>query len=168
MDERNIIALISGIAFLFIAFTPVVPVMLNHYGMNNIFLVKAVIGMLTLVCGWGMMWGFFKKQGEEKTKKDGKIRVKPVFLFIGVLIISLSWFTGLPSWLSNISGLETTFDFGTDTGLEGGIGTRIFTSLLTAVGVLFIKFSLRRMNSALEGERNDGMMYAKLAGDREW
>lgn len=169
MEERNWIFIISAISFCIIAFTPTVPVMLNHYDMNNIYVIKATIGVLTLLCGWGMLWGFIKDRKEEKPKKEGKLRIRPLFIIIGIIIIALSWFTALPLWLSNATGLETTFDFGADTGLEGGIGTRLFTSGLTAIGVLFIKFSTFRADPKDDRPEVDEATYQKmLDGDRRW
>jgi putative Mn2+ efflux pump MntP len=169
MDERNIIAVISLVSFAIVAFTPIVPVMLHHYGMDNIYVIKATIGFLTLLCGMGFVWGFFKKRGEEKKKKEGKLRFRPALIIAGVIVISLAWFTGLPLWLANVSGLETTFDFGTDTGLEGGIGTRLFTSGMTAVGVLLLKFSTFRAQPGHDRPAVDEVTYEKmLEGDRKW
>jgi len=118
--------------------------MLHNYGIDSIFVIKAIIGILSLICGWGVIYGFFKKEQQFKPPKEGRIRIRVVMLLIGIGIVGLAWFSHLPLMLADWTGLSNTFDFGGETGLQGGIGTRIFTSILTALGIIICRFSIKR------------------------
>ena len=144
MNEKNLIGILGCIGFLIISFTPVIPLMLHHYGIESMIAVKAFVGIFSLVCGYAIIYGFFKKERPDGSKKEGKIRIRMIMMMIGIIIILLAWFSNIPVWLSNISGLGETFDFGGETGISGGIGVRIFTSILTAVGILICRFSIKR------------------------
>lgn len=142
MNPKIVVGLTGIIMFAIVSFTPVVPVTLHYYNIDNIFIIKAAIGMLCLLAGYIAIWGFFKSD-KAKQKKSGKLHSRPLMLIVGVIIIALSWFTAVPMHLADLTGLSQTFEFGDDT-LTGGIGTRIFTSALTAFGVLMIRFGFYR------------------------
>ena len=150
MDERVIIALISAVGFVIIALTPIVPLMLHTYDVDNIYITKAIIGILSLICGYGVVFGLFKKKDQIKQPKEGKLRIKPILLLVGIGIICLSWFTDIPMWCADWSGLSNTFTYNGDL-LNGGIGTRIWVSIFTALGVLLIKLSIKRDDERLLG-----------------
>jgi len=90
VNERILVAMISAASFLIIAFTPIVPLFLYYYDINNVYIIKAVIGLLSLLCGYGIIWGLFKKEGEIKQKKEGKIRIKPILAIAGIIIICIA------------------------------------------------------------------------------
>ena len=52
MDERIIIAMVSAVGFLIIAFTPIAPLMLHTYDINDVYIVKAFVGVFSLICGF--------------------------------------------------------------------------------------------------------------------
>lgn len=144
MNEKNVIGILGVIGFLIISFTPVIPLMLHNYGIDNVVAIKALVGIFSLICGYAVLYGFFKKEREDTSKREGKLKIRFVLLIVGVLIIILAWFSNIPVWLSNLTGLGETFDFGGETSINGGIGVRIFTSMLTAIGILLCKFSFKR------------------------
>jgi hypothetical protein len=144
MNEKNVIGIIGLIGFAIITFTPVIPLMLNNYGIDNIIYIKAVIGMLSLACGYAIAYGFLFKSDKPPSSKEGKLKVNLILMIIGLILITLAWISNLPQMLADFSGLGETFDFGDDLGMPGGLGVRIFTSLLTVIGVLLIKLSMKR------------------------
>ena len=143
MKDRGFIGVISTVGFLLVAFTPIIPLMLHHYSIDNTYIVKASIGVVTLICGYGIYFGFFKKENLLGKSKEGKIRIRIVLLSFGVICICIAWFTGLPNWLADITGLSNTFVYGGEL-INGGLGTRIFVSFLTAIGIILIKMSIIR------------------------
>ena len=173
-DNGLIIAIIAAAGFCVVAFTPAVPLLLNTYEVNNTYIVKAVIGILSLVCGYGVVWSLFKKEDNTKPKREGAFHLRPVFLFIGVIVIIVAWFTDVSLWLSDWSGLSQTFDYGGET-LNGGIGTRIWVSFFTGLGVLFIRFSMYRDKERVIQQPTDETKYHQLmkkgddsSGDISW
>lgn len=143
MAERNIVAVVSVVGFVIVAFTPIVPLLLDSYGINNIYAVKAAIGLISLLCSYGLFWSLFRQSGEKKTKKDGKLHMRPIFLIAGIAVICIAWFTDVPLWISGWTGLNNIYTFQNEV-MEGGLGTRLMVSLLTAAGVLLIRFSTFR------------------------
>ena len=84
MNERFLIAVIGVFGFIIIAFTSIVPVMLHQYGIDNAFVVRAAVGVSSLICGYAVLWGFFKKENQIKQKKEGKRHLRPIMLIAGV------------------------------------------------------------------------------------
>jgi len=143
MNDRNVIGAVSAVGFLLVAFTPVIPLLLHNYDVTNEYLIKASVGMASLVCGYGVLWGFFKSDNKIPKSKEGKVRIRLIFVFLGIICICLAWFTNLPNYLSDETGLDQTFESEGVT-VYGGIGTRIFVSLITGIGVILIKFAVYR------------------------
>lgn len=144
MSDRNIVGVISVAGFLIVAATPVIPLLLHNYDLDdNDYFVKAIVGVITLICGYGILWGFFKKENRMPKSKEGKLRIRMVLVILGVVFICLAWFTNLPNWIAENSGFETSFESDGEI-IYGGLGTRIFVSALTAAGVVCLKFSTRR------------------------
>ena len=79
--------------------------------------------------------------------------MRPRFLIAGIAVICIAWFTDVPLWLSNWSGLNEVFVFSNDI-MEGGFGMRIFLSLFTAIGVLLIKYSTFRDKERIDSRAN--------------
>jgi len=164
MNDRNIIGIVGIVGFAVIALTPIVPIMFQNYAVDNIYIIKAAIGFFSLMCGYAVIYGFFKKESPFPTKKEGKLRLMPIFMIAGVAIIALAWFSNLPQICSDYTGLAKTFSYGGETGLQGGIGVRVFTSILTAVGVLLCRFSFRREKRVIAETKNTEETFHKLMG----
>ncbi len=162
MNERFLISAIGALGFVLVSLTSVVPVTLHHYGVENIFIVKASIGFLSLICGYAIVWGLFYKEGRVKPQREGKLRIRPLLLIIGILLICTAWFSTIPLLLSDASGLSSTFEYGEEL-LQGGLGTRIFVSLFTATGVLLVRFSFYRKKS-IEAPLKENEMSQMLEG----
>lgn len=162
-NERLIIASICAAGFLIVAFTPIVPIMLKTYDITNIYIIKATIGLLTLTCGWGVIWSLFRKENEVKTRKEGKLRFRPVLMVAGILLIGVAWFTDVPLWLSDWTGLSTTFSYNGET-LNGGVGLRIWTSVLTGIGIVCLRFSTYR-EKQFTPKTDEGRYLQMLQGD---
>ena len=143
MNDRSIVGIIGLVGFLIIALTTTIPVILHIYGIDDVFAIKASVGLLTMLCGYGILWGFFKKESPFKQKKEGKIQLRLIPFFIGLIIIAIAWFSDIPLFLADWTGLSQTFTYDGET-LNGGLGTRLWTSFFTCIGVLLIKFSFYR------------------------
>lgn len=143
MKDSFIISIIGVIGFLLVAFTSIVPVTLNSYEITNVFIVKATVGFLSLICGYMVVWGLFHSEHKVKQPREGKLRLRPLFLVVGIFLICVAWFTNIPLFIAEFTGLSNTFDYGGEL-LQGGIGTRIFVSIFTGFGVLFIRFAWYR------------------------
>ena len=143
MSDRTIVGFISVAGFVLVAVTPVIPLLLHNYDLDNTYLTKAIVGIVTLICGYGILWGFLKKENKMPKSKEGRLQLHMILLIIGVVAIGLAWFTNLPNWLAVNSGLSETFESNGEI-IYGGLGTRIFVSAITAIGVICLKFSIRR------------------------
>lgn len=160
-DNGLIIAIIAAAGFCVVAFTPAVPLLLNTYDINNMYIIKATIGILSLVCGYGVVWSLFKKEDNDKPKREGAFHLRPIFLFAGVIIIIIAWFTDVSLWMADWSGLSNTFTYNNET-LQGGIGTRIFVSAFTGLGVLLIRFSTYRDKERIHAASADESKYSGM------
>jgi cytochrome bd-type quinol oxidase subunit 1 len=149
--------------FLIVAFTPIVPLLLHTYDIDNEYVIKAIIGVISLICGYGMIWGLYKKENQVKEKKEGKMHVRIITLLIGITIIALAWFTDLPLMVAEYTGLSDTFTHDGET-LKGGLGLRLFTTVFTATGVFMVKYSFYRRKE--EPQRIDEYRYMEMLNDR--
>jgi O-antigen/teichoic acid export membrane protein len=139
MQGRFFTLITAMVVFLVIAFTPIVPVMLHYYGNDNVWLAKTLIGLITLGAGMTFAKALFNK---EEQKKEGKLRIKLVPIIAGAVVIALSWYTGLPEMLADWTGTsqaieENAAEFVT-------VGIRLWTSVLTIIGVFLIRFGFTR------------------------
>jgi len=167
MEERLIIAIASGLAFIIVALTPVVPISLYYYDINNIYITKAMVGLLTLFFGYGVIWALRGKKENTKIKdKDGKMHLRLPLLAIGLVAIGIAWFTTVPDIMASSAGLSNVFTYKGDE-LTGGIGVRIFTSMLTGIGILCIRFSTFRDKSDYQRPVVDEATYQKLLDKEE-
>lgn len=158
MQERNIIAIICIVFLLVVAFTPFVPVMLETFGYNNIYVERACVGGLSLLCSWGFIWAVFRKDDIIKPKKEGKLHLKPGFLVAGAALVAIAWFTDLPLWIAQWTGTDTIVEFSNEV-MTGGLMHRVFTSMLTASGVLLIRYK--------SFYREDNIVAEKSPAERE-
>ncbi len=165
MNERFLIAVIGVFGFIIIAFTSIVPVMLHQYGIDNAFVVRAAVGVSSLICGYAVLWGFFKKENQIKQKKEGKRHLRPIMLIAGVIFVALAWFTDVPLWIADYTGLSQTFTYSGEI-LQGGLGLRLSTSALTAVGVLFVRFSTYREKEIMTLQRPSEETYTAALENR--
>lgn len=166
MSERLIVSAVGIVGFIFVAFTSVVPVMLHQYGIDNIYIVKAAIGFATLFFGYLVLWGLLKRENRIKIKKDGKRHLRPIVLIAGIVFVALAWFTDVPVWLADYTGLAQTFDYGGEI-LQGGIGLRVMVSALTGLGVLLVKFSVYREKDGSLGRDDEAKYYEMLDGTKD-
>jgi hypothetical protein len=137
--------------------------MLGHYGINDAFIIKTVIGLLTLCCGYFFVSALLNR---EKKPKEGVRSLRMVPLLIGAGLILITWYTDLPAYVSSLTG--------TDRFLAGNlkelvpIGTRIWVTVLTLSGVLLIKLGFyrediskkeKKRNKKGKGEEDDSKLY---------
>ena len=139
MQGRFFTLLTAMVVFLVVAFTPVVPVMLHYYNIENMWIAKTLIGLITLGAGLTFSKALFNK---EEQKKEGKLRIKLLPVIIGCVLIALSWYTGLAELLADWTGTnqvieENAAEFVT-------VGIRLWTSVLTILGVFIIRFGFSR------------------------
>ena len=157
MNGRIFAIITSMIVFLLVAFTPIVSLMLTHYGVTDAFAIKTVIGLLTLACGYFFVSALLNR---EREPKEGERGYRLVPLFVGLAIIMITWYTDLPLWLADWSGVNHY--------LAGGakelvpIGTRIWVSILTLIGILLIKLGFYRTK-----EEDAGRGKKKKIGKRQ-
>lgn len=135
MQGRFFTLITAMVVFLIVAFTPIVSIMLEHYGITDIFIHKTVIGLIVLAAGWSFIRALLNK---EPVKKDGKLKLKPLFIIAGVALVAICWYTDLPQILAEYTG--TTSFFEEQTSLP--VGVRLWTSLITLIGVLLIKLGI--------------------------
>ena len=150
MQGRFFTLLTAMVVFLVVAFTPVVPVMLHYYGIDNVWAAKTLIGLITLGAGLSFAKAVFNKEDQ---KKEGKLRIKLVPVIIGGILIAVSWYTGLPELLAEWTGTsevieENAAEFVT-------VGIRLWTSLLTMLGVFIIRFGISRQKEVYVKEPKD-------------
>ncbi len=170
MRERLLIAGVCLLFFLIFAITPVIPILLESYDITNTFAVRAAVGIATLLCSVGFAWSLFSDPEKKNEKnKDGKLHLRLPLVIIGLALILIAWFTNIPLWLSEMSGLDNMFEFGNEI-MEGGLGTRLMTSVFTSIGVICFRFSTFRekddnfrpsvdehkYNQMVENNRNPG------------
>jgi len=82
-------------------------------------------------------------------------------LLIGIGVICVAWFTVIPDMMASAAGLSNVLTYKGDE-LTGGIGVRIFTSMLTGIGVLCIRFSTVRRKPEEERPMVEESTYNKL------
>jgi predicted nucleic acid-binding Zn ribbon protein len=144
VNDKSIVGIIGIVGFCVITLTPIVPLTLNNYGVESGAVVKTVIGILSMICGYAILHGFVFKGDNVKMKKEGRMRVRIGILMFGIIIIVLAWLSNIPTWLSDLTGLSDKFDWGNEIGIVGGVGVRIFTSLMSIIGVFLCKLSIKR------------------------
>ena len=165
--ERTLIAGVCAILFVIFAFTPVIPLLLDTYEIDNTFADRAAVGLATLLCSIGFAWSVFSNPEKRAQKKqmEGKTHIKMYLIFIGIALIAIAWFTNIPLWLSEMTGLDTIFTYSNDT-MEGGVGTRVMTSVFTGIGVLCFRFStFKEKDSPFEPLAE--YRYQKMMDDKE-
>lgn len=174
MRERLLIALVCFVLFLVFAITPVIPILLDSYGINNTFADRAAVGIVTLLCSVGFAWSLFSDPENKKEKnKDGKMHLRLYLVLIGFGLILIAWFTNIPLWLSDMLGMNNIFTFSNEV-MEGGLGTRLMTSVFTSVGVICFRFSTFRDKedylrpSVDENQYNQMMKKEREPGDGLW
>ena len=139
MRGRLFTIVVAMVVFLLVAFTPIVSLMLQYYGVTDAFLVKTVIGLLTLGCGYFFVSAILNR---DKKPKEGERAYRVIPLLIGAALIMLAWYTDLPSWLAEITG--TNHYLATEVKELVPIGTRIWVSVLTLLGIVLIKVGFYR------------------------
>ena len=136
--QGKIFTLITAmVVFLVVAFTPIVSLMLEHYGITDIFIHKTAIGLIILATGLVFGKTLFNK---EDKKKEGKLRYKPIMIAAGTILIGICWYTDLPQMIAEYTGTIELFEETTSL----PVGVRLWTSLITLIGVLLIKFGIYR------------------------
>lgn len=135
MHGRFFTLITAMVVFLIVAFTPIVSLFLEFYGITDIFIHKTAIGIIVLGSGWTFGRALLNK---EPKKKEGKLKLKPIFIIIGVALIAICWYTELPQILAEYTG--TTSFFEEQTTLP--VGVRLWTSFITLIGVLLIKLGV--------------------------
>ena len=147
MNGRFFTIVVAMIVFLLVAFTPIVSLMLTNYGVTDAFVVKTFIGLITLGCGYFFVTALLNR---EKKIKEGRLAYRIVPMIAGVALIMLAWYTDLPSWISDATG--------TNGYLAGSVqelvpvGTRIWVSIFTFLGVLLIKIGIYRKTEEIEAK----------------
>jgi amino acid transporter len=139
MQGRFFTLITAMVVFLIVAFTPIVPVMLHYYGIQDIWVAKTCIGLITLVAGITFVKALLNR---EKQNKDGKFQFKLIFVIIGCAVILVSWYTILPEYLADLTGTSQFIGENNEEFLP--VGIRVWTSLLTLMGVLIIKLGIER------------------------
>jgi len=165
MNDRVMIGFLGIMGFCVIAITPIIPLMCSSYGIDNIFMIKALIGLLSLVCGYAIVYGFFKRESLAPKTKEGKLTIRWILMLIGIGIVILAWFSNLPQMLAEYAGLASTFDYGESIGLQGGIGVRLFTSALTAAGIILCRISITRESNAKPKNQGAETALGNFMGD---
>ena len=165
MNDRVMIGFLGIMGFCVIAITPIIPLMCSSYGIDNIFMIKALIGLLSLVCGYAIVYGFFKRESLAPKTKEGELTIRWILMLIGIGIVILAWFSNLPQMLAEYAGLASTFDYGESTGLQGSIGVRLFTSALTAAGIILCRISITRESNAKPKNQGAETALGNFMGD---
>lgn len=154
MQGRFFTLITAMVVFLIVAFTPIVSIFLEYYGITDIFIHKTVIGLIVLGAGWSFGKALLNK---EPVKKEGKLKVKPLLIIIGIALIAVCWYTELPQLIAEYTG--TTSFLEEQTSLP--VGVRLWTSLITLIGVFLIKLGIHRqkevyvMNPATPGKKEE-------------
>jgi len=136
MNNRLSVIIIAVVIFLTVSFTPIVPLMLQHYGISDIFIIRTVIGLLTLAAGWMFAGAIINSEKE----REGTVHFRLILLIVGVAIVLLAWYTDLSKWVSDFTG--TTKYLQETNPVLIDVGHRIWVSLLTLIGVILIKFGV--------------------------
>ena len=135
MQGRVFTLITAMVVFLVVAFTPIVSLMLEYYNITDIFIHKTAVGLIVLGAGWIFGKALFNKEDQ---KKEGKLKYKPILIIAGVALIAICWYTELPQMLADYTGTTSLFDDTTSL----PIGVRLWTSLISLIGILLIKFGI--------------------------
>ena len=170
MNGRIFTIITAMVVFLVVAFTPIVPLMLSNYGIEDILIIKTIIGVLTLAAGYVFASALFNREDKEK---KGVLHLRLIPLIIGVIIIATSWYTGLPEWIADTTGTNAAMENG---GAEEliTVGVRIWTSVLTLGGITLIRFGIYRkeeiqmVEPKKDGDRSPVIESIERMREKEW
>ena len=137
MNGRLFTIITAMVVFLVVAFTPIVPLMLSHYGYGNELFARTVIGLLTLAAGYAFAVALLNR---EKKERDGSMHLRIIPLLAGVAVVLLAWYTDLPKYLADWTG--TTKYLADTSGALVPMAVRLWVSILTWMGVLVAKFGI--------------------------
>jgi amino acid transporter len=160
MQGRIFTLITAMVVFLVVAFTPIVPLMLGYYGIDNIFIVKTCIGIIVLGAGWMFGTALFNK--DDIKKKEGKLKYKPFMILVGIALIALSWYTSVPEMLSEYTGTSEIVQ----ENIILPVGIRIWTSILSLIGIIFIKLGIYRQKEVFvmnpKEEKENSQLYETI------
>ena len=139
------------VVFLAVAFTPLVPLMLEYYGETNIYIAKTIVGLLTLGAGFAFASALLNK---EPKPKEGRLNIKVVPIVAGAAIVAIAWYTDLPQWIADWTGTTSIIGEAYNDLISAGV--RIWTSVLTLIGVFIIKLGIRRKKEVYVKEPKKG------------
>jgi amino acid transporter len=135
MHGRFFTLITAMVVFLIVAFTPIVSIFLEFYGITEIFIHKTVVGLIVLASGWTFGKALLNR---EPKRKEGKLKLKPIFIIIGIVLIAICWYTELPTMIAEATGTNSLLEEQTTL----PVGVRLWTSLITLVGVFLIKLGI--------------------------
>jgi hypothetical protein len=135
MQGRFFTLITAMVVFLIVAFTPIVSIFLEYYGITDIFIHKTAIGLIVLGAGWTFGKALLNR---EPAKKEGKLKFKPILIIIGIALVAICWYTELPQLIAEYTGTTSFLD--EQTSLP--VGVRLWTSLITLIGVFLIKLGI--------------------------
>jgi hypothetical protein len=137
MNGRLFTIIVAMIVFLVVAFTPIVPLMLTHYGYGNELIARTVIGLLTLGAGYAFAVALLNREPKER---DGSIHFRIIPMLAGIAVVLLAWYTDLPKYLADWTGTANYFKDTAEALVP--VAVRLWVSILTWIGVIVAKFGI--------------------------